>query len=312
MDLRFPICDLRLHEGHERKPVRLSCGSPALTQQTHRLTPVALSGRSIANRKSKIENAFTLTEMLVVIGLIVVLISLAVPTFSALRGSNSVESATNVVSASLARARAEAVGLQRPFGIAFYREAASARFAMALVEIKTPVTWSPNTSYAVGDWVKNGATPAYYVCHTAHTSAGTFAATNWRTVNAATNSLINGSGTNPGVPPVDLVVGSDRLLLPTGVAAATASNNYFDSGVILFDENGTLTTRNLTIAQESVLYQQIVPNANAAGSVAASQIGLMLFSDEDAKSAAVWADYVRDSGMPLLVNRYNGTIVKGE
>jgi Tfp pilus assembly protein FimT len=266
----------------------------------------------IAIRKSQIR-AFTLTEMLVAIGLIVLLISIAVPTFSALRGNNSIENATNVVSASLARARAQAVGLQRPFGIAFYREAASGRYGMALVEIKSAATWTTGTNYSAGDWVKTGtALPyAYYVAATDHTSAAAIGTDvtneNMRAVHTTTNGLING-----GTPPIDLVPGSNRLLLPTGIACAVAGTAYADSGLILFDENGTLTTRNVTIAQESMLFQQIVPGASAAGTVATSQIALMLFNDEDAKAAPDIDDYINESGTPLLVNRYNGTIVKGE
>ncbi len=312
MDCRFPIADFRLHKSHGRKPVSLPPPDASSDRKTHGLTPVALS-RPFGNRKSAIGNGFTLTELLVVIGLIVVLISLAVPAFSALRGSNSVESATNVVSASLARARAEAVGLQRPFGIAFYREAATARFAMALVELKTPAAWSPDTDYSPADWIRTGTSPnySYYVCKTAHNSGPTFATTNWRAVHSTTNGYINN-----GKLPVDLVAGSDRLLMPTGIASWVADSTYLDAGVILFDENGTLAVRQVTAAIESEFYQQIVPTAGAGpigpGNTPTTQIGLMLFQDEDGKAAGYSAAWISANATPLLVNRYNGTIVKGE
>lgn len=263
--------------------------------------------------------AFTLTELLVVIGLIVTLITIAIPTFSALRGNNSIENAINVVSASLARARSESIGLQRPFGIAFYRDQASGRYAMMLVELKSVSIWTPNTPYSTGDWVKTGTSPnySYFICETVHTSGSTFDAGNWRAINTTTNGFLNN-----GYPPVERIDGSERLLLPIGLSAAAvninASSPYMDFGLILFDENGMLTSRQVVVAQESELYRQIDANATGPGTQVASQIGLMLFEDERFKSETEGLTvpqiqtWIANNGTPLLVNRYNGTVVKGE
>jgi len=264
-------------------------------------------------RHSTLPSGFTLTEMLVVIGVMVLLIGLAVPAFRSLSGSNSIEGASNVVSASLARARAQALGLQRPHGIAFYRDAATGRYAMALVEAKSPAQWTADTTYAVGDWVYTGPSTsrAHFVCIVAHTSAvGTPPpGANWETVHATANTAINA-----GDLAIDLVAGSDRLLLPTGVDAATVSDTYRDLGVVLFDANGAVVSSQYTIAFESRLYQQVVPGATGATTFVdqVSQIGLMLFDRELAANAATRAIYIQDNATPLLVNRYNGTIVKGE
>ena len=56
---------------------------------------------------------FTLTELLVVISLIVILIALAVPAFSFITGSRSVDGAQNIVAAMLGRARSEAIVMAR-------------------------------------------------------------------------------------------------------------------------------------------------------------------------------------------------------
>lgn len=266
--------------------------------------------------------AFTLTELLVVIGLVILLITIAIPTFSVLRGNNSIENAINVVSASLTRARSEAIGLQRPFGIAFYREQASGRYAMGLVELKSVSIWTPNTPYTVGDWVKTGTSPnySYYICETAHTSSNTFDASNWQAIHPTTNGFLNN-----GYPPVERVDGSERLLLPGGVSAASVNiytsptTSYSDLGIILFDENGVLTSRQVIVARESNLYRQIdATNPSGPGAQVASQIGLMLFEDERFKSEtegltpAQIQTWIANNGTPLLVNRYNATVVKGE
>src|SRR5436189_1280404 len=100
MNLRFAICNLRLN-------------SPRST--------IARSSAKflIANRKSQIANGFTLTEIMVVLVIIVLLLALAVPAFNLIRGSRSVEGAENQIAAMIGRARSDAIGLQKPFGVMF-------------------------------------------------------------------------------------------------------------------------------------------------------------------------------------------------
>ena len=90
---------------------------------------------AISNRHSAISprSAFTLTELLVVIALIVILIALAVPAFSFITGSKSVDAGQNVVAAMLGRARSEAIKQQRPFGVAFWFDRTNERTGMAIV-----------------------------------------------------------------------------------------------------------------------------------------------------------------------------------
>src|SRR2546430_12886721 len=64
--------------------------------------------------------AFTLSEIMVVIVIIVLLLALAVPAFNLIRGSRSVEGAENQIAALIGRARADAIGLQKPFGVLFF------------------------------------------------------------------------------------------------------------------------------------------------------------------------------------------------
>jgi prepilin-type N-terminal cleavage/methylation domain-containing protein len=64
-------------------------------------------------------SGFTLTELLIVMGIIVLVSLIAVPSFRALTGGRSTEAAANQLSAVLGRARAEAIGLQEVRGIAF-------------------------------------------------------------------------------------------------------------------------------------------------------------------------------------------------
>jgi type II secretory pathway pseudopilin PulG len=93
--------------------------------------------------------AFTLTELLIVIGLIVLLIALAVPAFRAMTGGRSIDAAQNQLAAVLGAARAEAIGLQKVRGVLFYLDPATDRVNCAIVrEVgyspATPVTNPPD------------------------------------------------------------------------------------------------------------------------------------------------------------------------
>src|SRR4051794_31459798 len=76
---------------------------------------------------------FTLTEILIVIGLIVLMLGLAVPAFNLIRGSHSIEGAENQISAMISRARADALGLQTTCGVMFYIDTATNRVNVAEV-----------------------------------------------------------------------------------------------------------------------------------------------------------------------------------
>lgn len=93
-------------------------------------------GATIAQprRRAVARRAFTLTELLIVIGLIVLVIALAVPAFRAMSGGRSVDAAVNQLSAVLGAARAEAIGLQKVRGVFFYLDSGTNRVSAALVQ----------------------------------------------------------------------------------------------------------------------------------------------------------------------------------
>lgn len=86
------------------------------------------------------DRGFTLTEVLVVIGIITIVAFIAVPAFRAMTGSRSTEAAQNIISSVLARARTEALGLQEPRGVMFYRDIDTQRIGMALIK---PINTAP-------------------------------------------------------------------------------------------------------------------------------------------------------------------------
>jgi prepilin-type N-terminal cleavage/methylation domain-containing protein len=92
------------------------------------------------------DRAFTMTELLVVIALIVLMIAMAVPTFNFITGNRSLDGTQNQLNAYLARARTEALGLQEIRGVFFYRDLRTDRIAATMVrEVQRPESVAPFT-----------------------------------------------------------------------------------------------------------------------------------------------------------------------
>jgi prepilin-type N-terminal cleavage/methylation domain-containing protein len=77
--------------------------------------------------------AFTLIEMLVVISVIVLAMTLAIPAIRSLTGSRSEQTAQNTLSSLMGFARSEAVGLQKVEGVMFFLDTTNDRVSAAIV-----------------------------------------------------------------------------------------------------------------------------------------------------------------------------------
>jgi Tfp pilus assembly protein FimT len=85
-------------------------------------------------RSSSRARGFTLTEMLVILGVIVLILAIALPAFNAVSGSRSVEAGTNIAQSAVSRARAEAIRRGVPCGALFFVDA-QGRTAVAFVAL---------------------------------------------------------------------------------------------------------------------------------------------------------------------------------
>jgi prepilin-type N-terminal cleavage/methylation domain-containing protein len=83
---------------------------------------------------------FTLIEMLIVMGIIILAITLAIPTIRALTGSKSTQSAQNTIAAYLASTRSDAIGLQQTRGVIFLLDQTSGRITLAEVGPSQSIT----------------------------------------------------------------------------------------------------------------------------------------------------------------------------
>ena len=85
-------------------------------------------------RRSTYRPAFTLVEMLVVVAIMVLAMTLAIPAIRSLTGSRSLDAAENKVSSYVAMTRAEAIGLQRIEGVLFFLDTTTDRVGCIAVK----------------------------------------------------------------------------------------------------------------------------------------------------------------------------------
>ena len=301
-------------------------------------TEAAARAITVARAARRARAAFTLTELLIVIGLIVLIVALAVPAFNAMTGGRSVDAATNQLSAMLGRVRMEAIGLQEPRGLMFYRDPATQRIAARIVRIASSdlATGIPGFDLVedrdamllpvgvglqmVDDAAMSGSGP------TARASDDRYIGYNKR-------------------------LGNDDTLVPVG-------------GVILFDQNGRLSSRRygfrakepgkrpnqLVVSQMGKLLfgeqanipgnNQVLHNVRTGGPDSMrTQFGFVLYDEEPFKNLFGTTDdpygdqdpqlnrggnvtatspegreeaWLDQNAVPVLINRYNGTLIRGE
>jgi prepilin-type N-terminal cleavage/methylation domain-containing protein len=270
--------------------------------------------------------AFTLTEVLIVIAIIVLMLALALPAFNFITGGKSVDAAYNTIGAMLARARTEAVGLQEIRGVMFYIDPKTQRQTMALVQA-TPAKTTDDANVDV--YLGMGTDADHLVLPKG---------VGIQVVNDGSldpNQLDRYFGFNAGPGPV--LIG----------------------GVILFDGFGRLTSQHYGFRMTDATTASGAPSQMAkfllnelsdpspppaadffqplktvAGGipVPGSAVGFVLFDNEiplnkfgttytddsnftnsvttgSEQAEEKWFD---DNATPVLINRYNGTLVKGD
>ena len=314
-----------------------------------------------SNRRAQ---GFTLIEILVVVVIILLMLGMAIPVLHVITGSQSEAGATNMIAAMLGRARTDAIGLQKPIGVAFIYNPTSNVQTMAEVEFPDCQAWISGQSLAPLHTVS--------VTTTTTSSAGVSSTLTYYYMNAdPNNSVVLGTPPTPtsegdsgGLqavygPPLEMRPDTDLQPLPAGVAVQTicncaynasgqrVSDGYLSIGVILFDGRGRLTSQPYGIGAGSLLstashvnyaYPSQSPSPvaiyNASGTISsfgvASQFGLVVFQrnqftgqgftagdpiysrssyDQNQATQEKWLD---DNATPLLINRYTGTLIRGE
>jgi prepilin-type N-terminal cleavage/methylation domain-containing protein len=282
--------------------------------------------------------AFTLVEMLVVITVIVLAMTLAIPAIRSLTGSRSQESAQNTLTAVLGTARADAMALQRIEGIMFFLDTTSDRIKCAEV---METSFNPLTDAQLGEQV-------VYLDLVPDRDPLLLPAGIWLWT-------IKDAKKVPFQDPFDTY---RYLGFNSYFGATTADGSSLNppltnipGGVILFDSTGRLTSRRYGFRNAKVsgssppsllglsLYEGVPnndkqslqdwPSAAASNFYIDSQIGICLFDRETflaqtssgsqnftannlAANAVAINKWLDANTTPMFVNRYDATLMRAE
>jgi len=291
-------------------------------------------------RKNRSHRGFTLVEMLVVIAIMVLAMTLAVPAIRSLTGSRSIDAAENKVASYIANTRTEAIGLQRIEGVLFYLDTLSDRVGCIAVA-ETPRQGGDISGVVYLDLIDDRDPVSLPT-----------GIRLWTIKDTVPQSLA-GAFTEPLPNSRYLGFNSYGTAMNSNVSSLTS----IPGGVILFDgHTGRLTAQfyGFRFAQkasgsvppsaiskllnsmnnqvDNTGFQNWPPPASAPPSpVAISQVGLVLFDRETFASQSfivpgsadqndvtggatqqainAWLD---QNTTPVFVNRYDGTLMRAE
>jgi prepilin-type N-terminal cleavage/methylation domain-containing protein len=164
--------------------------------------------------------AFTMIELLIVIGIIVLMLAIVVPVISALQGSNVQASAQNQIASALGSARTDAMYNRQITGVMFFPDVNTMQVYM--VEVQAQPQAGGGNTFLPGSPNPNGTIPITALEIVNH----------W----------------DPTLTPPQYVYDREVIALPKGVGLAlyndqqsqTTLDRYIRVGVILFDPHGSV------------------------------------------------------------------------
>ena len=253
--------------------------------------------------------AFTLIELLVAMGIIVLMVAMAVPLFGVFTGNRSVEGAENQVSALLSTARTEAMALQQYRGVMFYLPQGADRISAQVVYAREEVGGYVELD-AVAD--RDPLRLPMGISVQALNESGQ-------------SSLIDMYlGFNP-IEDSNIRIGGVLLFDPRGHLAAleygfrvmtpAAAVQPTPMGRLLYPPNGPGTgdkVQKFALSGTATLRSQ--PGLALFRSEGFSAAGFTLGDPQIEGGGTETAEekWLNDNSIPLLINRYNGTLIRGE
>jgi type II secretory pathway pseudopilin PulG len=300
------------------------------------------TARYAASRGSR-RRAFTLTELLIVMGVIILAVTLAIPAIRALTGSRSEQAAQNVLAGVFARARTEAIGLQEPQGVLFLIDPISDRVTCVQViasPAQVPITGNNNSDVLTVVGPFSLASVTYLDLAPDHDPVTLPAGVRLQMLKEPVQMFTPQSTQQFRSPIVEQFLGFEPLA--TFFPAAAGNTTPRVGGVILFDGEGRIAVKSygfkvwdLFNNRQTALGQILFPQGTTPSTVdwptratqfsqlVKSQIGLILFdreifasqgfSDQDGQANENQKEtWLAQNATPIFINRYNGTLTRAE
>jgi type II secretory pathway pseudopilin PulG len=295
-------------------------------------------------RRNSSSPSFTLIELLVVIGIIVVVVLMTLPVLNVLQGNRSADAAQNQIQAVLSEARMNAIGLQRDAGVMFYIDQSTHRINMILVQATDSLTGDPDVEDFL-DIIRDHESVqltlglSLQLMDNASVVPGTPGTPGTR----GDDGYIGFNTDNAGNPNTIAYGGvilfdSHGQLVSRKYGFRTVA--FDDKGKPIYSEMGNLLVLNKTGPAPAANFY--VPGGGGINPPPPqSAFGLVVFNAEafkgndfsegdsqvagcgflNKKGAALSGyagpesteeDWIDKNSVPLIINRYNGTLIRGE
>ncbi len=285
---------------------------------------------------------FSLVELIVVIGIIVLILVLAMPAFNKMVQGSNLAQGNNMVSAYIAAARAAAMQQKRTVALIFYEEVANGGTAYtgqtAVImarEIALDTNYATNGVSYFG--VLPGRTPEYLpqgikVATLSDSATGTFRTADTTTAGAGLCRAIvfnaNGQLILRGGLALSDGVTTTTPFIPQAYVAATvySLNQMVTSGGLTYLSLQSANTGN-TVATSPTWWAQVTWNFNTtvtagvvtAGTQSTSSPGVLLYDSTDylnwlnsqaSPTDATKATWLQQHGDLLIANTYSGGVIR--
>lgn len=227
---------------------------------------------------------YTLMELLVVIGILVLIILMAIPAFSVISGNRSIEAAQNQLQAIIGRARQEAMGLQDYRGVILFTDPNTGRMAAAEVYYPSP----GNSTLGIAPSKDEILMPKGVSFRTIENGGG------YLPINVL---MFDGQGQFTSRPWTFFIGTATQFTTQTPPA----------------DPTQRLSWRIQPALSAAPDWPAGMPGGTTSGT---SAFGFILFTDEATYQASFRNNpnttYLYDNGIGFLINRYNGTLLRTE
>lgn len=280
---------------------------------------------------------FTLVEMLVVMGIIILAITMAIPTIRYLTGAKSEQSAENAVAATLAAARADAIGTQQPGGVLFLIDETTNRVVMR--EVMQTIEPGDPAGITYIDLVPNRdpvplptGIVALTIKDTYFPSGEADPFPNYRYLGFNNNAAAAGAYTGSTTTDLGLIGGVILFDGYGNLSVVQYGFRYSIGGILTGLGNAIVTpgANNTPPSGMPVLWPTSASSSNAL--YLRSQIGLVLpdretyenqqrqipssgattFDGNPTTGEATLDSWLDTNTTPILIDRYNGTLIRAE
>lgn len=256
---------------------------------------------------------FTITEMLIVVGIISLIVTLSVPAVNAIAGNRSIDAAQNQLAAIIGRARQDAIGQQQAYGVLMFQDQNTGR--TDVVEVYFPDQVNPmvlglapsRDEYLLPTGVSFRMVEAIPSAYTSMScimfnGRGEFVVAPWAVL---TSPLPVPSFALPQPIASSIALGNriahSMPTLPPGMITPISSPLQMTVANPITQAPSTITA--------TVLIDPTQPNSPSA-------FGFIVFQDEGAYrndfAANPATTYMNDNGVTFLVSKYTGHLLRSE